>query len=56
MFALDGMARGEVGKLERHASYERARRAYAVVRTGEMRKYRNLLLVKGVVNSYAPIR
>lgn len=56
VFARYGMAGAEIGKLERHAFYERARRAYAVVRTGEMRKYGNLLLVKGVVNDYAPVR
>ena len=56
VFARYGMAGAEIGKLERHAFYERARRAYALVRTGEMRKYGNLLLVKGVVNNYAPVR
>ena len=40
--------------LERHAFYERARHAFVVVRTGELRKYGNLLLVKGVVNRYDP--
>jgi L-fucose mutarotase len=35
--------------IERHAFYERARNAFAVVRTGELRRYGNLLLVKGVV-------
>jgi L-fucose mutarotase len=43
----------EIGTLERHAFYERARRAFALVRTGEMRPYGNILLVKGVVNRYA---
>lgn len=43
-----------MGTLERHAFYERARRAFVVVRTGELRKYGNLLLVKGVVNRYDP--
>lgn len=28
--------------------------AYAVVRTGDMRPYGNILLVKGVVNAYPP--
>ena len=36
-------------KLERYAFYERARKAYAVIQTGEERQYGNLLLVKGVV-------
>ena len=40
----------EIGHLERHAFYERAREAYAVVRTGELRPYGNILLVKGTVN------
>jgi L-fucose mutarotase len=40
----------EIGHLERHAFYERARGAYAVVRTGELRPYGNILLVKGTVN------
>ena len=40
----------EIGHLERYAFYERARGAYAVVRTGELRPYGNILLVKGTVN------
>lgn len=43
-----------MGALERHAFYERARNAFAVVRTGELRPYGNVLLVKGVVNDYRP--
>ncbi len=39
----------EIGHLERQAFYERARDAYAIVRTGELRPYGNILLVKGVV-------
>jgi len=35
-------------RLERHAFYERARTVFAVVMTGEVRKYGNLLLKKGV--------
>ncbi len=35
--------------LERFAFYERARTAFAVVTTGELRPYGNILLVKGVV-------
>ena len=41
-----------IGSLERHAFYERARGAAAVVRTGELRRYGNILLVKGVINRY----
>ena len=35
-------------RIERHAFYARARNAYAVVMSGELRKYGNLLLKKGV--------
>ena len=35
-------------RLERHAFYARAKGAYAIVMTGELRKYGNLLLKKGV--------
>jgi L-fucose mutarotase len=35
-------------RLERHAFYERAKGAFAIVMTGELRKYGNLLLKKGV--------
>lgn len=38
-----------VGKLERFAFYDRAKKAYAIIQTGEERQYGNLLLVKGVV-------
>lgn len=41
----------EIGRLERQAFYERTREAFAVVRTGELRPYGNILLVKGTVNS-----
>ena len=42
----------EIGRLERHAFYDAARQAFAVVQTGEIRPYGNILLVKGVLNSY----
>jgi L-fucose mutarotase len=51
-----GLADCEIGALERHAFYERARRALALVRTGELRPYGNILLVKGVINRYEPAR
>jgi L-fucose mutarotase len=35
-------------RLERHAFYARAKTAFAIVMTGELRKYGNLLLKKGV--------
>jgi L-fucose mutarotase len=49
-----GLADCEIGHLERHAFYDRARDAFAIVRTGELRPYGNILLVKGVVNRYPP--
>lgn len=56
VFTRHGLADCEIGTLERHAFYDRARRAFALVRTGELRPYGNILLVKGVVNHYEPIR
>jgi L-fucose mutarotase len=35
-------------RIERFAFYDRARKAYAVLMTGEVRKYGNVLLKKGV--------
>ncbi len=35
--------------LERHAFYERARGCFAIVATGEQRKYGNIILTKGVI-------
>ena len=35
--------------LERSAFYERAKRAFAVVQTGERRLYGNIILQKGVI-------
>jgi L-fucose mutarotase len=35
-------------RIDRFAFYDRARQAYAVVMTGELRKYGNVLLTKGV--------
>jgi len=46
-----GLADIEIGHLERQAFYERARAAFAVVRTGESRRFGNILLVKGVIAS-----
>ena len=55
---LTGHALGdcEIGTLARHAFYARAADAFAIVSTGELRAYGNILLVKGVVNSYEPAR
>ncbi len=54
VFTEQGLGDCEIGQLERHAFYERARDAYALVRTGELRPYGNIVLVKGVVNRYPP--
>ncbi len=45
----DALCRG-VSRIERFAFYERAKKAYAVIQTGEERIYGNLILVKGVVS------
>ncbi len=37
-----------IARLERFAFYERARKAFAIVMTGEVAKYGNVLLKKGV--------
>mgnify|MGYP003289496118 FL=1 len=39
---------GEIEREERYAFYERAKKAYAVVVTGETAKYGNIILKKGV--------
>lgn len=39
---------GQIEKMERFAFYERAKKAYAIVLTGETRKYGNIILKKGV--------
>ena len=39
---------GKIEQMERYAFYERARKAYAIVLTGETRKYGNIILKKGV--------
>lgn len=41
----------EVQRIERFAFYERTRKAFAVVMTGETTKYGNILLKKGVTPS-----
>ena len=39
---------GDIERMERFAFYERAKKAYAVVLTGETGKYGNVILKKGV--------
>jgi L-fucose mutarotase len=46
-----GAAVPDPQRIERFAFYERARSAYAIVMTGELRKYGNLILKKGVTPS-----
>ena len=38
-----------LGEIERFEFYERAKKAYAVIQSGEERQYGNLLIVKGCV-------
>ena len=40
--------RGEIERMERYAFYERAKKAFAVVITGQTAKYGNVILKKGV--------
>lgn len=40
---------GRIEQMERYAFYERAKKAYAVVLTGETAKYGNVIIKKGVV-------
>ena len=40
---------GHLNELERFEFYDRAKKAYAVIQTGEERQYGNLILVKGVI-------
>ena len=40
--------KGEIERMERYAFYERAKKAYAVVITGETAKYGNIIIKKGV--------
>ncbi|HEY3179757.1 MAG TPA: RbsD/FucU domain-containing protein [Casimicrobiaceae bacterium] len=50
MMSDQGLGDYEIGRLERNEFYARARGAFVIVRTGELRPYGNVLLVKGVVN------
>ena len=44
----------KVERVERFAFYDRAEKAYAVVVTGELAKYGNIILKKGVTPVYQP--
>jgi len=41
-----------IGRVERFAFYERAKKAFAVVMTGETVKYGNIILKKGVIPAH----
>src|SRR5215469_871840 len=41
---------GDFDMIERHAFYERAKKAYAIVATGEAARYANIILKKGIVS------
>jgi L-fucose mutarotase len=56
VFTEHGLGDWEIGHLPRAAFYQRAREAFAVVRTGELRPYGNILLTKGVIHRYEPRR
>lgn len=47
--AAEGKGKFPLGSIERHAFYERAKKAYCVIRTGERRFYGCFVLKKGVV-------
>ncbi|MDD2869352.1 RbsD/FucU domain-containing protein [Neomegalonema sp.] len=47
LFGAEGVASAS---LERFAFYDRARKAYAILRTAETRPYGNFILRKGVIN------
>lgn len=55
VFTRHGLADAEIGRLPRADFYARTRDAFAVVRTGELRPYGNILLVKGVLNEPAHV-
>ena len=47
-------AEGRIEWLDRFAFYERSASAFAIVVTGETRKYGNVLLKKGVIEASQP--
>jgi L-fucose mutarotase len=56
--AIDRHARATppIVHVERFTFYERAKRAFAIVMTGDTAKYGNVLLKKGVTPDYSPAR
>ena len=53
--ALEQAGEKPAASLERFAFYARAQAAFLILRTGEQRKYGNILLRKGVISSEAVI-
>jgi L-fucose mutarotase len=49
VLARHGLREGQAEAVERYAFYERARKAYAIVVTGELEPWGNFLLRKGVL-------
>ena len=45
----DPRGKGAIGTIERFAFYEEAKKAYAIIATGEKALYANIMLQKGVV-------
>lgn len=41
----------KIGRIERHAFYERAKTCFAIVATSDRRLYANILLTKGVIGA-----
>lgn len=50
--AVEPEYKGKIEKMERFAFYERSRKAFAIVVTGEVRKYGNVIIKKGVTPVY----
>lgn len=46
---FDNRGKNAIGQIERFAFYEKAKKAYAVIATGESALYANIMLQKGVV-------
>lgn len=46
---VDDRGKNAVGQIERFSFYEEARKAYAIIATGETALYANIMLQKGVV-------
>ena len=47
--SCEAITRQTAGYLERIAFYEYAKKAFAIVQTGETRQYGNIILQKGVI-------